>query len=114
VEDEASYRPAIESEGFELRWIEPHHRYFRPPPELARTAHIHVCTTSSTWERNHLLFRDYLRAHAEAARDYAALKERLATEYRQDRIGYTDAKTGFIEGTLVRAEEWASLTGWVP
>jgi GrpB-like predicted nucleotidyltransferase (UPF0157 family) len=117
VEDEASYREAIERAGFELRWIEPHHRYFRPPPEQPRTAHVHVCSVGSQWERDHLVFRDYLRAHPETAAAYAELKLRLAGEYRTDRIGYTDAKTDFIEGVLrlaAETEKWASQTGWAP
>jgi GrpB-like predicted nucleotidyltransferase (UPF0157 family) len=114
VEDEAAYKDAIEGLGFELRWIEPGHRYFRPPPELPRLAQIHVCTIGSQWERIHLLFRDYLRTHGETRKEYKELKWRLATEYRDDRIGYTDAKSPFIEATLAAAEEWAKQTGWKP
>jgi len=51
--------------------------------------------TSAFWRR-HLGFRDYLRAHPDAAAEYAALKRRLAAEYGTDRVGYTDAKTDFI------------------
>lgn len=111
IEDEAAFRAAIEGEGFVLRFIEPGHRYFRPPPSLPRLWQIHVCTVGSKWERDHLLFRDFLRAHpAEAAR-YAELKRRLVAQHRDDRIAYNDAKGPFIEHALRRAEEWARLGG---
>ena len=114
VEDEATYKDAIESQGFGLRWIEPGHRYFRPPPGLSRLSQVHVYSVGSEGERAHLLFRDYLRAHAEAASEYEALKRRLAAEHREQRIAYTDAKGPFIEGALVRAEAWAAEIGWRP
>lgn len=114
VEDEADYKAAIESLGFELRWIEPGHRYFRPPADLPRLAQIHVCTVGSQWERAHLLFRDYLRTHGEARRAYKELKWQLATQFKDDRIAYTDAKGPFIAATLVDAEDWAKQTGWTP
>jgi len=114
VEDEAAYKDAIESLGFELRWISKGHRYFRPPADLPRLAQIHVCTIGSHWERVHLLFRDYLRTHPETRRAYQELKRNLATEFPQDRIAYTDAKGPFIEATLITAEEWAKQTGWTP
>jgi GrpB-like predicted nucleotidyltransferase (UPF0157 family) len=53
--------------------------------------------------RRHLLFRDYLRAHPDACRDYYELKLRLAEEHRLDRFAYTGAKTGFIEAALEKA-----------
>jgi GrpB-like predicted nucleotidyltransferase (UPF0157 family) len=45
-----------------------------------------------------LLFRDYLRAHPETARQYEALKRELADRYENDSIAYTAAKTDFIRG----------------
>ncbi len=114
VEDEAAYRQPIEQQGFGLRFREPGHRYFRPPPGLPRLWHVHVCTVGSRWEHDHLLFRDFLRAHPSAAREYAELKLRLAREHSADRIAYTDAKAPWIIATLARAEEWARATDWQP
>ena len=65
--------------------------------------HLHVVEASSGfWERL-LLFRDFLRAHPEVARQYHELKRRLAVEYAADREGYTEAKTPFIESAVARA-----------
>ena len=114
VEDEAAFKNAIESLGFELRWISKGHRYFRPPADLPRLTQIHVCTIGSEWERVHLLFRDYLRTHPKTRRAYKELKVQLATEYLVDRIGYSDAKGPFVEASLVAAEQWANQTGWTP
>jgi GrpB-like predicted nucleotidyltransferase (UPF0157 family) len=73
---------------------------------------VHVCAAGSSWERNHLLFRDFLRARPEAAAEYARLKTELAARHRDDRLAYTDAKTDFILDTLEAAGAWAGRTGW--
>ena len=100
VEDEDSYVPAIESLGLRLRSREPGHRYFRPPPGMSRDVQVHVCQAGGQWERDHLLFRDYLRAHPDRAAAYGALKTDLAARYPEDRIGYNLAKGPFIAETL--------------
>lgn len=81
----------------------PERRYFRKGSPGARSHHIHMVElTSDFWER-HLLFRDFLRAHPEVAEKYYDLKKGLATKYGEDREGYTEAKTTFIEGVVARA-----------
>jgi GrpB-like predicted nucleotidyltransferase (UPF0157 family) len=112
VDDEPAFRAAIEALGWPLRAREPGHRYFRPPPGQPRAAHIHVCSAGSHWERVHLLFRDYLRAHPPRATAYGALKRELAERLRDRRLEYTDAKGRSVERTLALAEAWAQATGW--
>jgi GrpB-like predicted nucleotidyltransferase (UPF0157 family) len=112
VTGEASYVPAIEALGIALRLREEGHRYFRPAGRLPRTVHLHVCVSGSAWERNHLLFRDFLRADPETRDAYAALKRSVALRHSDDAIAYTEAKTGFILDALERAERWAQATGW--
>lgn len=114
IDDEAAYRRSLESLGFGLRYRKPYWRYFRPVPGVPRDFQVHVCLSGGKWERDHLLFRDYLRAHPDRAAAYAALKRDLALRYAQDRIGYTDAKAPFIEEILSQAEAWAAQTGWSP
>jgi len=114
VEDDDAFRGLIESLGFRLRFIEAGHRYFQPPPGRPRTYQIHVCTIGSDWERVHLLFRDYLRAHPQVAYEYGAMKKRLAGQYATDRIQYTDEKGPFITAVLAAAEDWAAETDWAP
>jgi GrpB-like predicted nucleotidyltransferase (UPF0157 family) len=96
IEDEPAYRPALESLGLVLRAREPGHRFFRPPAGHPRTVHVHVCELGSTWEREHLAFRDELRARPELAAAYAGLKQGLAAAVGADRAAYTDGKSAFI------------------
>ena len=115
IEDEDAYRPAIESLGWPMRSREPGHRYFRDPSDQPRRVQVHVCQAGSEWERDHLLFRDYLRAHPVRAAQYGELKRALAPVYgTSDRVGYTEAKTPFIRETVRLAEEWAARTNWEP
>ena len=44
-----------------------------------------------------IIFRDYLVVHPDVAMEYARLKYRLAETYRNDRDGYTEAKTEFVK-----------------
>ena len=95
--------------GYEYRPPEkagiPERRYFTKGHPQARTFHIHMVElTSDFWER-HLLFRDFLRAHPDVADQYYRLKKKLATEYGNNREGYTDAKTSFIESVVTRARK---------
>jgi GrpB-like predicted nucleotidyltransferase (UPF0157 family) len=114
VTNEDAYKAPIESLGFALRWVETDHRYFRPPPGRPRDYQVHVCTTGSEWERVHLLFRDYLRAHAKVAAEYEALKRDLAARHTLERVAYNDAKAPFIDATVARATVWAEKIGWRP
>jgi GrpB-like predicted nucleotidyltransferase (UPF0157 family) len=80
--------------------------FFHRPADWPHTHHVHVVEAGGAEERRTLAFRDYLRRHSDAAREYAALKERLAREFRGDdfasREGYAAAKSAFIEGILAR------------
>ncbi len=106
LDGEESYVPGIEAAGIALRSRDAHHRYFRPAPGRPREVQVHVCTAGSRWERDHLLFRDYLRAHDHTRDEYAALKGRLAEQYPDDRLAYTEAKTEFVTRILAAAEVW--------
>jgi GrpB-like predicted nucleotidyltransferase (UPF0157 family) len=65
--------------------------------------HLYVCPERSPALERHLLVRDYLRKHAEAAREYAELKKRLARKYRDDRTKYQAAKADFVDALLEKA-----------
>jgi GrpB-like predicted nucleotidyltransferase (UPF0157 family) len=70
-----------------------------------RIAHIHMAPRDhDVWRE--LGFRDYLRSHPDVAMEYAELKRRLASKYREDRNHYTMGKEAFVErvASLVRAE----------
>jgi GrpB-like predicted nucleotidyltransferase (UPF0157 family) len=74
--------------------------FFHKPATWPHAFHVHVCTAGGREERRHLAFRDHLRAHPDAAREYEALKRRLAAvhsaETIESRQAYSDAKSEFI------------------
>jgi GrpB-like predicted nucleotidyltransferase (UPF0157 family) len=109
------FRLPLESLGYVFRADNPEltKRYFRETPGQRRT-HIHVRRLGSWAEQFALLFRDYLRLHPEDAREYAALKYRLAAQYRHDRQGYTEAKDPFLWEIMQKADRWSQAVGWQP
>ena len=70
-----------------------------------RQYHLHLTTLGSVFWRHHLAFRDYVRAHADVAAEYARLKVRLAETYPRDREAYIEGKTEFVARVLAAAGE---------
>lgn len=58
--------------------------------------HIHCYDKASPGFHQLVGFRDYLNTHPETADKYAELKQKLAKEYPEDRVSYTDGKHDFI------------------
>jgi GrpB-like predicted nucleotidyltransferase (UPF0157 family) len=110
-----AYRLPLERIGYVFRAdnTERTKRYFREAPGTPRR-HIHVRRAGSWAEQFALLFRDYLRTRAEEARLYESLKYQLATKYREDRHGYTDAKAPSIWEIMTKADQWSQEIGWEP
>jgi GrpB-like predicted nucleotidyltransferase (UPF0157 family) len=76
-----------------------------PPFGIRRTHHVHICEVGGRlWDK--LLFRDYLRQHAEDRIAYADLKRRLAADYPGNREAYTNGKGGFVADIMNRARGW--------
>ncbi len=71
------------------------------PPRRGGAAHAsHPLSRGRLVGVERLLFRDYLRAHPEAARAYGELKQRIAAEYPDDRVAYAKAKTRFVRAAM--------------
>jgi len=104
VSDEDAYVPALATIGLQLRSRDDLHRYFRPFAGQPREVHVHVCAAGSAWEREHLLFRDYLRAHPEARDAYADAKREALEVWSDDRLAYTEAKAEVILAILDAAQ----------
>lgn len=66
--------------------------------------HLHLVRESSPHHLKHILFRDWLRANPAEAKAYRELKIQLSEKYRNDRVAYTDNKTGFIDGIVEKAK----------
>lgn len=104
VEDsgnEASYLPALEEAGYVLRVHEPdfeEHRTFRTPQK-----DVHVFSAGSKEIRRLLLLRDHPRESERDRELYARTKRELANRDWPSVDHYADAKTGVVEGILVRA-----------
>ena len=71
-----------------------------------RSHHIHVVLYGSDEWNNYINFRDYLNSNIEAAREYEAVKLKLAEQYPDDRIAYTDGKQEVIDRLLEEARVW--------
>ena len=65
--------------------------------------HAHMFPAAHPDVEKHLRFRDHLRTHPDAAREYEMLKRKLATKHRDDRRAYTEAKAEFTRGILAAA-----------
>lgn len=97
--------PLMEQLGYSYKGengIPRRHYFVKGDP---RTHHLHMLEATSEEWKNHLLFRDYLRANAEAAQAYADLKQQLATSFAADREAYQSGKESFIKAVLRQAKE---------
>jgi GrpB-like predicted nucleotidyltransferase (UPF0157 family) len=83
-----------------------HRRFLCYPTATHRTHHLHLVDEREHMDRC-MRFRDSLRASRKLAADYAALKRALATRFREDREGYTKAKSKFIDD----ADSQAGVSG---
>ena len=101
--------PALEAQGWvyvpEHEAVFPERRFLARPRTPPRSHHLHAVELGTPFWNDHLAFRDRLRAHPDEAAAYGRLKAKLATRHRNDRMAYTEAKTGFIAGVLSRARQ---------
>ena len=112
--------PVLDLQGYDYIWrptsgddVPPFYAWFikRDRTTGARTHHIHMVEADfPQWDA--LLFRDYLVDHPDVAREYEALKIRLAAAHPNDRDAYTRGKTAFVSRVTEHAkrESYALLT----
>lgn len=70
---------------------------YTPAGYADKVFHIHFHRAG---DNDEIRFRDYLIAHPEVAKEYEILKLSLLPKYRNDRDGYTEAKTAFVMGVV--------------
>lgn len=70
-----------------------------------RAYHLHLTAIDSLFWRDHLTFRNRLRAESSLRDAYAALKRDLAARYPRDREAYIEAKSSFVHEVLALASE---------
>jgi GrpB-like predicted nucleotidyltransferase (UPF0157 family) len=86
-------------------WL-PGELFFRKGPPGPWTHHVHLMEPSHPrWEAL-MVFRDYLRAHPEAAQAYADIKRALATSSIDDIEAYRTGKSTFVEDITEKARAW--------
>lgn len=83
----------------------PDRQFFPKGPSEKRTHHLNLVEIiSETGWKNQLLFRDYLRTHANVRDEYATLKRELATKYAENRDEYTERKSNFVMRIIEEAK----------
>lgn len=103
--------PAIATLGYEPmgEFGIPGRRFFRKNNAAGhRTHHLHAFVTGSPDLTRHLSFRDYLRAHPDAAQAYAALKLRLFETTGGNLDAYIQGKDAFVKDLERQALAWAA------
>ena len=107
--------PVLESQGYDYFWRPswgddgpPFYAWFikRDRDTGARTHHIHLVEGHFEGHWDRLLFRDYLIEHPHVAQEYQALKLSLASAHPNDRVAYTEGKTGFVVEVTERARRF--------
>lgn len=73
---------------------------YADPPRTWPLHYVYVCTKDNIALRNHLCFRDYLRANPGKAQEYAALKKKLASQHSYDIDAYVEGKSAFVTNVL--------------
>jgi GrpB-like predicted nucleotidyltransferase (UPF0157 family) len=86
----------------EMRSLMPDNRFFAKPATLPRRFNLHAVELDGEFWRDHLLFRDMLRADPQLAIEYAELKSELATQFASEPKQYTLAKGPFINAVVQR------------
>ena len=66
---------------------------YTPTGYADRVFHIHIHRTG---DNDEIVFRDYLTSHPDQAKAYETLKLSLLPRFRNDRHGYTQAKSEFV------------------
>ena len=65
--------------------------------EHLKKHHLYVCPEDSPELKRHIAFRDYLRTHSDAMREYSHIKEEGTKLYPYDIERYIEHKSPFIE-----------------
>jgi len=80
--------------------------FFAKGIEKNRTHYIHIAKINGRFWKNCIHFRDYLRKHKRAVKEYNKLKEGLAKKYKDNRDKYTAQKYFFIQKIIKKAEKY--------
>jgi len=79
--------------------------FFTKGPESKRTHYLHIGTKRGDYVKDMVLFRDYLRKHGKAVKEYNKLKIALAKKFGKEREQYTEGKAEFVEKIIKIAKK---------
>ena len=103
--------PILENEGYlyyqRFEEFVPERRYFRKSQGIIPLVHIHIVESSSTFFKEHIVFRNELRSDAELRARYARLKYKLVEDGGGDRMKYD--KEDFMKTELNRLRKEGKL-----
>lgn len=108
IEEVDDFDGTMAGKGYEA-WGEygiPGRRFFTKDRGATRITNVHVFEAGTPEVERHLVFRDYLIQHPEAARAYGTLKKNLAEKFPTDIESYMDGKDTFINETESEALSW--------
>ena len=107
LEERGVVIPLLERIGYEHRPHDtlPERLFFIAGEPEARRVNLSLAALDSAFWRDHLAFRDILRARPEVATAYARLKAGLAEQYPDDRLAYTAAKGAFVASVLAADDQ---------
>lgn len=86
-------------------------KWFFRPPDGARPTNVHMRVSGRGNQRYALLFRDYLRAGANAAQAHVLVKQALARLHPDDKDACDAVKDPVCDIIMATAEQWAEREG---
>jgi GrpB-like predicted nucleotidyltransferase (UPF0157 family) len=86
----------------EMQTLMPDNRFFAKPALPPRHFHLHAVEIDGEFWRDHIVFRDLLRADSQLAAEYVDLKSELASQFASEPKQYTLAKGPFINAVVQR------------
>lgn len=75
---------------------------YTPEGFAKKVFHVHI---RNVGDNDEIYFRDYLINHIDIAREYEALKRSLLPAYKNNRDGYTEAKSKFVKRVTELAKQ---------
>jgi dephospho-CoA kinase len=108
------WRPDIDHDSPGPPGAAPWPKRYHGSADPHRPVHLHVRVVGSPGWRYALLFRDWLRADADARTEYTTVKRMAESRFVNDPDAsrYVEVKAPFFDDSLRRAEDWGASSGW--
>jgi GrpB-like predicted nucleotidyltransferase (UPF0157 family) len=87
----------------ELELQIPDRKFFQKRIDDIPKYHLSFSEPTSQYWKEHILFRDHLRTHPKAVKEYEDLKKQLAEKFVTDFDAYNAGKTDFIKSIIEKS-----------